>query len=629
MEKGFHHIKKQLNLYPNEPGCYLMLNQQGEIFYVGKAKNLKNRLRSYFLGTDTRIFVQYLEHMLFDIQTMVVRNETEALLLERELIRKHQPKFNILLRDDKNYILLKLKRIKKDGRKKELYPRLEIVRQTKKDNARYFGPYPSAQQLRTTAELINKYFGLRTCTDTVIENRSRPCIQYQIGRCPAPCVYDVPDYHREVENVGLFLGGHSDEIIDRLKQKMSLLAHGEHFEQAGTVRDQIEAIKKSLINQAVTEVNRRKSQDIIGFARLGPQVELVQMAVRNGALIKSLTYSFSEQPFPDEEVLRAFLHQAYDSERCQDWPSEILLPLSITEDLQALRENIETRIKKPLRFVAPERGANKRLIEIAHKNAAVALSERSRQNQANMSALEALQKTLGLALLPRRIECIDISLIQGTDPYGSNVVFIDGVADKSKYRLFSIKTVAGMDDFAMIEEVVSRRLKRAIKEGNMPDLLLIDGGKGQLNAALGAAQQQNILVAKDGLYMAGIAKARTHKERELGMEHDVLHSDERLFVPGESDPIILKAHTFERYLVERIRDEAHRFALIAHRKKRGKKTHQSILLSIPGVGKTRAIKLLKLFGSIKALKESTPEDIAKTAGISEKLAKEIWSAVRA
>lgn len=604
-----------------------MLNPQGEIFYVGKAKNLKNRLRSYFLGTDTRIFVQYLEHMLFDIQTLVVRNETEALLLERELIRKHQPKFNILLRDDKNYILLKLKRIKKDGRKKDLYPRLEIVRQTKRDNARYFGPYPSAQQLRTTAELINKYFGLRTCTDTVIENRSRPCIQYQIGRCPAPCVYEIPDYSREVDNVSLFLGGHSDEIINRLKQKMSLLAHGEQYEQAAKVRDQIDAIKQSLINQAVREVNRRKSQDIIGLARLGPQVEIVQMLVRNGALIQSLTYSFSEQPFPDEEVLRAFLHQAYDSERQKDWPSEVLLPLPVTEDLHALRESIEANIKKPLHFIAPVRGANKRLLHIAHKNAEVALSERARQNQANMSALEALQKILGLALLPRRIECIDISLIQGTDAYGSNVVFIDGEADKSKYRLFSIKTVSGMDDFAMIEEVVNRRLKRGIKEGNMPDLLLIDGGKGQLSAALSAAQGQNILVAKDGFFMAGIAKARTHKEQEIGMEHDVLHSDERLFLPFESDPIILKAHTFERYLVERIRDEAHRFALAAHQKKRGKKTHQSLLLSIPGIGKTRAIKLLKIFGSIKALKESTPEHIAKTSSISLKLAEQIWSAL--
>jgi excinuclease ABC subunit C len=629
MESAFHNIKKDLSLYPTEPGCYLMYDHRGEIFYIGKAKNIKNRLKSYFLGTDTRIFVQYLEHILAEIKTMVVRNEVEALLLERELIKKHLPKFNILLKDDKNYILLKLARPKESARKKLSYPRLEIVRKTKKDGARYFGPYPSANRLRTTVELINKYFGLRTCADHVIENRARPCIQFQIGRCPAPCVFDVPEYGQEVDNVGLFLSGQSQEIIGRLTEKMRALSESEQFESAARVRDQITAVKTSLVNQAVTNVNQRASQDIIGFARRGPHVQIVQMSVRQGALLKSQTFSFNEQPFPDEEVLSAFIHQAYDMEHCHDWPAEILLPLPITAELHALGEAIFAATQKRVHFLAPVRGDKKRLVEIAHKNALQALTEVLAKITADLSGLEALQKLLGLGMVPKRLECMDISLIQGTDPYGSSVVFIDGQPDKSKYRIFGVKTVSGMDDFAMMHEVVSRRLARGIKEGNLPDLLLVDGGKGQLNAALRAAQDNNLLVDPQGFYIAGIAKARTQKEEHVGHEHDVLHSQERLFVPGESEPIILKPHTFERYLVEHIRDEAHRFALTAHRKKRDKKTRKSVLLDIPGVGKNSAIALLKHFGSIHKVRKATVSEIAEVIKRGPKVAESIVAHLQA
>lgn len=623
MEPGFQYVQEKLKGLTTEPGCYLMKDHEGEIFYIGKAKNLRARLKSYFVGTDTRIFVQFLEHILFDIEVLVVRNDTEALVLERELIKKHRPRFNIMLKDDKNYILLKLRKTKQTGKKKDVYPRLEIVRQAKKDGARYFGPYPSAGRLRTTVDLIHKYFMLRTCTDSVIENRARPCIQYQIGRCPAPCVYEIADYGQEVENTVLFLSGNYQEIERRLTAKMWALSEQEQFEAASKVRDQLDAIKTSLTSQVVSDVNQQRDQDIIGLARMGPEVEIVQILIRRGAWHQSHNYGFSDQPFPSEEILRAFMHQAYGEKRSGELPHDILLSLPIVGELSGLQEELNARAGRQVHIWAPEKGKRRRLVEIATKNAELALSDRENLSNASEQALIALQEKLGLAIKPARIECVDISLIQGSDPFGSVVVFIDGRADKSKYRLFKIKTVPGMDDFAMIHEVVFRRIKRGLADGDLPDLLLIDGGKGQLNAAISAIDETNLLISKDGFYVAGIAKARTVKESKALTGVSVEHSSERLFVPNESEPILLSPHTFERYLVERIRDEAHRFALTAHRRGRQKRVLQSELLNIPGIGKKRAVALLKHFGSVKSLRSASAEEIATALRVSAAKAQEI------
>lgn len=617
MDKGFQYVAKKIKELATLPGCYLMKDHEDVVFYVGKAKNLKARLQSYFHGRDSRIFVQYLEQILNDVEVLVVRNDIEALVLERELIKKYQPRFNIMLKDDKNYILLKLKRIKESGRKRERFPKLEIVRKAKKDGARYFGPYPGAQNLRTTVELINKYFKLRTCPDLVIENRVRPCIQYQIGRCPAPCVYEVPDYRHEVENVNLFLSGHYQEIQERLENKMWLMAENEQYEAAAHVRDQLNAIKTSLTSQVVREVNQQRNQDIIGIARMGPEVVIVQILIRKGSWHHSHTYSFSDQPLPSEEILRSFMDQAYASLR--DIPHDIALPLPIASDLSALVQILEEQCGHQVHVYAPQRGKHKRLIEIANKNAELALKDRIKESEANEQALNALKDCLGLAMKPQRIECIDISLIQGAEPYGSLVAFTNGVADKTRYRTYAIKSVEGMDDFAMIHEVVARRMKRGILEKDLPDLLLIDGGKGQLNAALKAIEEANVLVTKDHFYVAGIAKARALKESQV-LAPEVIHSDERLFVPGESEAIILRAHTFERYLIERIRDEAHRFALKAHRRGRKKRTLDSDLLMAPGIGQKRALLLLRHFGSLKKIKEASPKEIAEVAKINEEKA---------
>lgn len=623
MEQGFQYVENKIKSITTEPGCYLMKNQRGEIFYIGKAKNLRARLRSYFQGTDTRIFVQYLEHLLWDIEIVVVRNDTEALVLERELIRQHQPRFNIMLRDDKNYLLLKLKRPTTHGTKHNLYPRLEVVRTTKKDKARYFGPYPSAGRLRTTLDLINKYFMLRTCADNVIDNRARPCIQFQIGRCPAPCVMDVPDYGVELDNTALFLSGHYTEIEKRLNAKMWALAEQEQYEGAAKIRDQIEAIKTSLTSQVVQEVNRQRDQDIISLVRTGPEVEILQVLIRRGSWHRSHNYSFSDQPFPSEEVLRSFLNQAYGDHLVDDIPHEILISHPLMGEISGLEEDLSARSGRKVSIACPQKGKLKRLVEIATKNATLALEERMKLQNANELALNALQTKLNLAMRPTRIECVDISLIQGSEPFGSLVVFIDGQPDKSKYRLFKIKEVPGMDDFAMIHELVLRRIRRGIADGDLPDLLLIDGGKGQLNAALKAMDDANILVsATTGIFVAGIAKARALKEASIG-EVNVLHSSERLFLPGQNEPLMLEPHTFERYLVERIRDEAHRFALTAHRRGRKVRVLKSELTSLPGIGKKRAVTLLRHFGSVKSIKEASPEAIAQVIKVKVQKAEEL------
>jgi len=403
-----------------------------------------------------------------------------------------------------------------------------------------------------------------------------------------------------------------------LEEKMLSFAEAEQYEAAAKIRDQLQAIKTSLTTQVVQEVNQRRNQDIIGFARQGPEVEIVQILIRQGAWHKSNNYSFSNQPFPSEEILRAFMHQAYGES--QDIPQDIILPLGITADLEGLKQVLEKQANRQVHIFCPHKGKIKRLLELANKNANLALEDRLKQTQSAEHALESLAQKLGLAIRPERIECVDISLIQGSDPVGSCVVFINGVPDKTKYRTYKIKNVAGMDDFAMIHEVVTRRIKRGLAEKDLPNLLLIDGGLGQLNAALKALEEQNILVATEDFYVAGIAKARTLKDNN---NKTVEHSDERLFVPGSREPLILKAHTFERYLVERIRDEAHRFALKYHRNRRTKRTLSSQLKDVPGIGPKRALALLRYFGSVKKIKEASAQELAQAAHMSPDLAQKL------
>lgn len=616
----FTAVLERIQHLPTEPGCYLMKDHRGKIFYIGKAINLRNRVKSYFTGQDTREFVSWLSHLLADIETIVVRNNIEALVLEQTLIRKHKPKFNILLKDDKNFILLRL--AKPSGVKKhDLFPRLEIVRQSKHDGARYFGPYPSASQLRTTVHLINKHFQLRTCPDNVIDNRTRPCIQYQIGRCLAPCVYDVPGYHDELHNVTLFLTGQTKEIAKRLTHKMWLLSQQENYEAAALVRDQIEAVQVSLTSQAVSNAQRRINQDVIATYRKGSYLEIVKLIIRKGQTIGSSHYPFDEQTFPTPELLTSFLYQLYAPLEPEHIPHELLLADDIGEDKTALAETLSTQKGSQVKVLVPTKGKTRALVNIALKNAQLALEERMRTKQANQDSVIALQRFLGLGVAPKVIECFDISLFQGTDAVASQVCFVNGEPDKSRYRNRNIKTVEGTDDFAMLYEAIYRRLKRGLTDDDLPNLLLVDGGKGQLGVALAACKDLGIPVSKEGLYVAGIAKARIIKDTL--QSESIQHSSERLFIPGVKDPLLLLPHTAERYLVERIRDEAHRFAITAHRAKRSKRTLTSELDTLKGIGPKRKKQLLTHFGSPAKVLHASLEELQQVPGFSASLAQTI------
>lgn len=572
MEQRFQYVNQKIASITTDPGCYLMKDNKGNIFYIGKAKNLRQRLKSYIKKTDTRLFVQFLEHILYDIDIVVVHNDSEALILERELIRKYKPKYNISLKDDKNYILLKLKKSLLSDKKSEAYPRLEIVRQIKKDKAQYFGPYPSANKLRSTVAIINKYFRLRTCSDQVLKNRIRPCMEYQIGRCLAPCVFAIDSYQDEVNDVIDFLNGSIKNLINRLHHKMLILSDEYQYERAAKIRDQINAIKTSLIPQVISDVNKRRNQDIIGFSRQGPLVFILVMSIRKGNFDRNHSYFLKDQMFPDEEIARSFIEIFYSDIAKENIPDDIILPFNISSDINGLIK--ELALKSKVRTIYPQKGKLKNLLLMAHKNAHYALEEKLKENNNYEQGLLGLQNMLGLLIKPKKIECIDISIMQGSEPFGSLVVFIDGKPDKSKYRLFKIKTVEGMDDFSMIKEVVSRRIKKGLKDSDLPDLLLIDGGKGQLNAALKALEEENIIINNQGFFVSSIAKARTLKNND---DITIKHSDERLFIPGQDHPLILKHHSLERYLVERIRDEAHRFAITAHRRSQKNRSLKSKL----------------------------------------------------
>ena len=629
-------LHEKIRRLPMAPGCYLMKDKNGRIFYVGKAQNLRARVRSYFNGSDTRQFVAWLDTLLHDLEVVLVSSDKEAILLERTLVRQHKPRFNVLLQDDKNFIHLRLDpRCPDDGKPRQRYPRLRVVRGPKSDGARYFGPYHSATSVRASLRVVNRYFQLRTCTDAVLENRVRPCLQYQIGRCPAPCVGEVPDYKERVQEAALFLEGRRDELIERLESRMWDAADNERFELAAQIRNQLEAVQRSLDDQVVTDVARRRDQDVISAVRSGALLEIARLEVRKGALRSSDRFSFEDQEFPTEELLASFLGQLYGDKDGDLIPDEILVEPAIEDADGALGLLLSERRGKRVEVRAPQRGRLRRLMDIARKNAEMNMSERLRQLSVREGSLDALQKRLKLPRRPSVIECYDVSLFQGAEPVASCVCFVDGAPEKSRYRRFNIKTVEGTDDFAMLYEALTRRLRRAQRDNDLPDLFLIDGGKGQLKVAVAACRDLGIDTSPTGLMLASVAKARTRRDGDRADdgedraldEAEVARSAERIFLPHAKDPIPLRPHTQERYLVERIRDEAHRFAITAHRARRKRRTLTSALDDIPGVGPKKRRALLKALGSVKGIKAAPTSALADVPGIGPALAKKIHSAL--
>ncbi len=596
---------------PTDPGVYLMRDRSGTVIYVGKAKNLRSRVRSYFQeGTsDYRAFVGLLGHILGDLETIVTRSEKEALLLERELIRQHEPRFNVIWRDDKQYLCLRIDT-------EHEYPWVEVVRHMGKDGARYFGPFHSASAARQTLRVVNRHFQLRTCRDSVLYHRTRPCLEFQIGRCPAPCVVEVDRdrYHENVEDVLTFLEGRAPELVKKLEARMWEAANTERFEVAARTRDQLRAIEKTLEPQHVA-LSSLRDQDVIGLHRMGNDFAVAVIEVREGRIRDVRSTVSEDAPFSDEDMLESFLVQLYAQR--DDVPEEVLVSIPLPS-AATLAEILSERRGRKVIVSAPQRGERARVLELAEDNAAHALAERHKSSGAVERTLEGLRRKLHLAKLPRRIECFDISNLQGRMIVGSKVVFVDGRPAKAAYRRYKIKSTSTQDDFKSMYEVLSRRLQRGVEERDLPDLVVIDGGKGQLGVAKAAMQDVGVM----GLDVIGLAKSRV-----LGGgpgEEASERSPERVFLLGAKDPIVLRQSTPEILLLARIRDEAHRFAITFHRQLRNRATLRSGLEEIPGIGAARRRALLSHLGSLERVKAASLEALEAVPGLPRTAAERVY-----
>lgn len=588
---------------PQSPGCYIMLDEKGRILYVGKAKNLRARVRQYISESDSRYSVKFLMRRVARITFLVTENEKEALLLENSLIKQNKPRYNVHLRDDKTYISLRF-----DPR--EEFPRITVVRRFKRDGARYFGPYHDTSAARRTLRQIQRMFALRTCSDHVLYNRTRPCLYYQMKQCVAPCVGYVSrdQYHEVVEQVLLILEGRSPELEKRLVERIQSLAEQLDFEQAAVLRDRLFDLRRTMEKQSAVTLRGEEDRDVFGYYNDGRYTEVQVLFYRGGKMLGGKTFSFERQEMPVEELLGTLVLQYYADAPLI--PAEVLLPCAL-EETEALSEILTDQRGRAVTVHYPQRGDKKSLVELAMRNAKQKFEEKRMREKAQADALQEMMRALHLPKLPERIECFDISTTQGDKTVASMVVFSNGEPDKARYRKFSMKTVEGQDDFASMREVLLRRYRRALEENDLPSLVLIDGGKGQLGVAVTALKDLGL----DDLPVVSIAKSR---DQEHGNR-----SPERFFLPGRSNPIILDQKGPVVWLAARVRDEAHRFAITFHRKKRGETVRKSALTSIPGVGPARAKGLLKHFGSVKKLRSATLEELLAVPGLGPALAREI------
>jgi excinuclease ABC subunit C len=600
-------VGEKLAALPARPGVYLLKDRRGKVIYAGKAKNLRARVRTYFRGGDERSQVQFLMRKVFDLETLVATSEKEALILENNLIKQYKPRYNIRLKDDKSYVSVKVTVA-------DAWPRILVTRKIVKDGSKYFGPYHSAYSVRETLDTIRKIIPLRTCSDGVFRNRSRPCLEYQIKRCLGPCCLPVdPEvYKQHLREATMLLEGKSVELVRQLKGEMQKAAADLRFEEAARLRDEIRAIDKTQEKQQVV-AHWGGDQDVFGLYREGGFVEVQVLFVRQGKLTGNQAYSFEDYELGDEELLQSLLTQFYQGERYI--PDEILVPAEL-EDREARTEYLTERRGARATIIRPQRGDKASLVRMAQENAAHSFRERRDTGKQRERMLEELQRKLHLRNAPKRIECFDISNIQGTLAVGSMVTFDEGESDKNRYRRYRIRTVPGADDFAMMYEVLKRRFSRAKEEGNYPDLLVVDGGKGQLNVAVEVLRELEI----GDVDVVGLAKARVERDPRAAT---VTQSDERVFLPGRMNPVVLRSNSSALFLMQRVRDEAHRFAITYHRQLRRKERLRSALDAIEGIGPLRRRRLLRHFGSVQRIRNASLAEIAEVPGISLALAEKI------
>jgi excinuclease ABC subunit C len=580
-------IKNKLSLLPDQPGCYLMKDRQGTVIYVGKAKILKNRVRSYFTGSHDGKTLRLVGE-IEDFEYIVTSSNMEALLLEINLIKKYDPKYNVMLKDDKTYPFIKLTA--------ERHPRLITTRQVKKDKGKYFGPYPNVQAANETKKLLDRIYPLRKCSTLP----DRVCLYYHMGQCLAPCVQDVSEqqYKDLVDEITRFLNGGYKDIKKDLTEKMSVAAEELDFERAKDFRDKIIHIEATMEKQKITMTDFT-DRDVFGYAVDKGWMCVQVFFVRQGKLIERDVSLFPIYNEPEEEIL-SFMGQFYTKAN-HFKPKEILIPNSM--DAETLEALLEVKVSRP------QKGQKKELVKLAEKNANIALKEKfsliEKDEDRTIKAVENLGAAIGI-YTPHRIEAFDNSNIQGTNPVSAMVVFIDGKPEKREYRKYKIKTVQGPDDYESMREVVRRRYTRVLQDNlPLPDLIIIDGGKGHIETV------RDVLENELGLDipLAGLSKDEKHRTSQL------LYG-----VPLETVPLGRTSQEF--YLLQRIQDEVHRFAITFHRQIRGKGVFQSILDEIDGIGEKRKKALLKQFGSVKKMKEANMEDFVKI-GIPANVATEL------
>jgi excinuclease ABC subunit C len=581
-------LKDKLETVPAQPGVYLFKDREGTVVYVGKARSLRDRVRSYFqAGRAVEVWRGDMVAQIADLDLVLVDTDMEALALENNLIKRHRPRYNVLLRDDKNHPYLKLTLT-------EEYPRLHVVRRVGEDGNAYGGPYIPALLGRKTAGMVHKLFGVRSCKEVLNGRRPRPCLQHQIGRCLAPCVVEICSlerYRQACDDARLFLEGRTEEVLRRLKQQMQRAAAEDRFEEAASLRDQVRALERLDTPQKITTTDLEE-RDFFGAYVEGDRAALQVFAVRDGKVVAREGFLLDKLAEP-ETVLSSSLQQYYAQGRYV--PREILVA-STLPDADLLQAWLSERRGGSVRIRVPQRGEKVRLLDLVTRNARLAYDlEWRHPRRQSQEILRALRDLLDLEVEPRRIECFDISNIQGSDVVASLVVFEDGLPRKSDYRTFRVRSLSGTpDDFASMREVVGRRYRRLLEENKeLPDLILVDGGKGQLGAAMEALA-------------------------ELGVGHQPIASlakrEELLFLPGREEPVRLPRSSPVLQLVQRVRDEAHRFAIGFHRRTRDKRTLHSELDEIPGVGPARRRKLLSVFGSLRGVRAASLAELAASVG---------------
>jgi len=593
-------LDEKIKKAPAAPGVYLMKDRDEGIIYVGKSGNLKNRIKAYISGTDSRGMVPFLVSRVCDVDYIVTTTQKEALILENSLIKEHRPRYNVNLRDDKTYFSIRINPA-------DLFPRFQLVRRPKQDGARYFGPYPSSASAKETLRFLQFVFPLRTCRDQELNTRKRPCLEYEIRRCLAPCVgmIDAPSYQRLVRDSVAFIEGRERKLIGDLRTRMKNASIQMHFEEAATLRDRIAAIEETLERQRVVSVNVT-DRDVFGLYREGDLTQICVLFIRKGRVLGKKAFPLLKVAGETSEILSSLIKQYYDSGVYI--PEGVILPCEI-EDREVIKDWLSEKGEHKVSVSAPRKGHGLEALQIARCNAENAFNE-ARQSDRSEEAMSILVRVLQLKNLPSRIECFDISNIGGHHAVGSMVTFENGKPWKPGYRRFKIRTVGKSDDYAMMYEVLKRRYRGG---ENLPDLIVIDGGKGQLKVAVSVLHDLGL----KGMDVIGIAKAKTLQNG--------LRTEDHVYLPRRKNPVYLSKWPSALFLLQGVRDEAHRFAIAYYRKLKGKKDLRSILDNIPGIGQNREKALLTFFGDTRKIRSASIETLQGVDGIGLQMARNIFT----